>query len=865
MARTFEEIFGDTAAPPSARTSAPVQQKPAGKRSFEDIFAGSDVPLAPAVQPTGKSLSGKVMNKAIDKVMAPPTPEKEFEGYKTQLLDKIMEKSKKGEDTRDIQASYDILNKAKAPTTLSKRMAFREAQGREQKQAVREGYQGETYLGGLVKAEQGAKEAVAADRQSLESARQQGEDSTGPRAFAEDRMLDVRQMLEPGIAILGKAAEPIFKPISDTANELGKVVGEWGQSHTGAVGRNLSSQNKAIDQKTQELTNKLLLQYHSLSEQDQRRLKNYGFAISDVAQALTSVTGSGKVAPLAKKGATEFGEAALEAVGPIGEKLTAGAAALKKGAVDMIPENPLGKPARVKRLVNERIRELDKLESGNSVIRKSIQKSADRGIDVKKIVAETDLLKDAVDKDGTIRTTQEGGAVSQLDDFIRPQEDVISNALVKEGKTIHISEIEKRLKDAVNNSGIKGGAKVRALKNVDQDIEGYMLEADADGNLPLSTVHDAKVDKYSNVDYMNPETSKVDKTIAKALKEIIEENTESVNVKALNRELSEHYAVLNFLEKLDGKKVAGGRLGKYFSQTVGAVVGSNFGPLGALIGSELGGAIKGRLMSSKFSGTTGKVLEQSAAMKEAIQSSKSLGSRKTNQSKTMSPVKENIENIVSGNKTFSKAATPQTMLTRENVGNWERVRRQSKGLSDKGKEMTIDNELSRQHLLDTPDFEYRLKRAGVSPDEIADRKITIYRATDKSGILDGDYVTPDKSVIEPYFNTRKEAGQKVRVFSEQVDIDDLLIGDEPTDFVYAPATERSVAQLVKPNGEVLFWDIPRGKLADFKRALDESGNGIAGDLMPEGRFHLTSKRRSQMQERGAKYMGPIQIEDIMKY
>ena len=270
----------------------------------------------------------------------------------------------------------------------------------------------------------------------------------------------------------------------------------------------------------------------------------------------------------------------------------------------------------VEKVVNNRIAELSNLESRNAGIRKAIKSAADKGVDVKKILAETDLLQGAVDKTGAIRTTQEGGAVSQLQDFIKPQESVVSKVLAEEGKTIKLTELEKRLKDEVRASGVKGGALTRGLKNVDDDIAGYALEANEAGEVPLNLVQDAKIDKYRNINYLNPEASRVDKSIARGLKKTIEDFSE--RAKPLNDELARHYETLRLLEALDGKIVAGGKMGKYFAQTIGAVVGSHFGPLGALAGAEAGNLVKGLQMARKFGGTTGKVLEESAAMKEAL-------------------------------------------------------------------------------------------------------------------------------------------------------------------------------------------------------------------------------------------------------
>lgn len=272
--------------------------------------------------------------------------------------------------------------------------------------------------------------------------------------------------------------------------------------------------------------------------------------------------------------------------------------------------------SRKAKVVKSRVDELTKLQQNNAPLRKVIQSAEKKGIDVKKKLSETDLLRGAVDRDGTIRTEI---AIDSLNEFIRPQEDVISKNLIKEGRKVSLSQVERELKEAINKSGVKGGAKIRALKNVDDDISGYSLDADEFGNISIATLHDAKVDKYANINYLNPESQRVDKTIAKKLKEIVEKNTDSINVKELNQELSNWYAVQNLLEKLNGKKVAGGRLGKYFAQGIGAVVGSNFGPIGAVVGGELGGFIKGARMASKFGGKTDGALKISSSMKNALE------------------------------------------------------------------------------------------------------------------------------------------------------------------------------------------------------------------------------------------------------
>ncbi len=333
-----------------------------------------------------------------------------------------------------------------------------------------------------------------------------------------------------------------------------------------------------------------------------------GYA-GDVAYGLQE----GKEDPFAPGIGTAIGLGIPLAIHGVQSGKNAVTAVKQKGIHDAILGN------NTEKLITKRTNELSKLENNNSVVRKAVKKAKDKGIDVKNIVANTDLLADSVDNTGTMRTEN---AIHDLNDFIKPQEDVISSNLQKEGRKVPLGLVEREMKRAINESSLKGGAKLRALRAVDEDVAGLLLDADKDKYISLSTIHDAKVDKYSNINYMNPESNKTDKVIAKVYKTLVENNTKSVDVKNLNAELARHYQVQNFLEKLDGKKVKGAQLGKYFAKTVGAIAGSSMGPLGAIAGSEVSGAIQGKMMKGTFAGKIGKKLEQSSAMIDAVKSGK---------------------------------------------------------------------------------------------------------------------------------------------------------------------------------------------------------------------------------------------------
>lgn len=288
----------------------------------------------------------------------------------------------------------------------------------------------------------------------------------------------------------------------------------------------------------------------------------------------------------------------------------------ERSAIGAIKSN-FSKEGRIASLEAKRLKALQQLPQ--APLAKAVEKGKQRGIDVQKVLSETDVLHGAVDKSGRITTKGEDGAVAQYTlEKINGNEALVSDALKKEGRSISPETVRAKLTRAINNSGIEGAELKSALGKIGDEIDGLGLRAGESGAIPLETIHRAKIDKYSDINFnTEASTSKYKKAIAKALKELVEENTTSVAVNDINKELSKHFAVIDYLNKLDGKVVKGGKLGKYFSQTVGAIVGAHFGPLGSIAGAEAGGRIRGETMSRVFGGKTGKTTPEAAAITQA--------------------------------------------------------------------------------------------------------------------------------------------------------------------------------------------------------------------------------------------------------
>jgi GNAT superfamily N-acetyltransferase len=264
------------------------------------------------------------------------------------------------------------------------------------------------------------------------------------------------------------------------------------------------------------------------------------------------------------------------------------------------------------KLVSKRADDIFQIESSYAKNRRINDLAKDGGIDSRKRIAASDVLVDAVDENGLIRTKQKGGAVDlykgqTVDGF----ESVVRQNLVREGATASVEEIRKMLIKEVGVSKLEGADLLSSLRKIESEIKGLRLRADEFGNVPLEKFHDAKISATSNIDFTKPASSKYRRAIARAYKEFVE-NKSKTNVKEINTELAKYYDDIKRLENLDGRKVRGGKLGKHFAQVTGNIAGgaagSALGPLGVVGGTIVGGEVSAFLKGKTLAKTFGKEL-----------------------------------------------------------------------------------------------------------------------------------------------------------------------------------------------------------------------------------------------------------------
>lgn len=281
----------------------------------------------------------------------------------------------------------------------------------------------------------------------------------------------------------------------------------------------------------------------------------------------------------------------------------------------------------------KRERELFEIESGSAGTRKANEFTNDAGRASRQRIAKTDVLVDSVDKDGIIRTKLPGGAIEKYKaQTIDGVEGVVRDNLVKEGAFVNLKEIERALVVAVNRSNLEGSSLLSAMNGIKKEIAGLKLRADNLDNISLAKIHDAKISTTQNINYLKDSTPtiKFRKAKASAFKNLVEKKSK-FNVKAVNEVLSRYYEDIARLERLDGKRVKGGRLGKYFAQVSGNIIGGttgNFigGPAGMAIGTIVGGEaaslLKGKSMSSTFGKARGLSVEKNPILEKARASAK---------------------------------------------------------------------------------------------------------------------------------------------------------------------------------------------------------------------------------------------------
>jgi len=336
--------------------------------------------------------------------------------------------------------------------------------------------------------------------------------------------------------------------------------------------------------------------------------------------------GTGSALQENKDISTSLGEGAIgAAVGAAGVPLLGHYAPKAVGSIGKTIGELSNKEGRLARNVASREKDIYDIETGYTKLNQKNAYKEDARNESRSRIANTDVLVNTVDADGKINTKAKGGAIDQYkSQTIDGREAIVKDLLKKEGKQINISDVTKYLeKTILEDEKLAGGSLESAYSRINSTVKGLERKADANGNIPLDLLHSAKISETANINYSVPSSKAEAKAVARALKELIE-NSSAQNIKEINDELAKYYSDIEMLADLDGKKVKGGRLGKYFASGTGNIIGglagmSTGGPIGGAIGAAIGGEVSGRILGSQMANTFGKALGKTAEKSKVLQ------------------------------------------------------------------------------------------------------------------------------------------------------------------------------------------------------------------------------------------------------
>lgn len=204
----------------------------------------------------------------------------------------------------------------------------------------------------------------------------------------------------------------------------------------------------------------------------------------------------------------------------------------------------------------------------------------------------TTLTKNGVGKqlqvvDGKINTEQARNQVRLLIDEL---DDDVTSAISGSPATAKLSDLKAQVIQSVRgNDSLKAAGKVQKTISA---LDGYFDDFTQSYGDDISMESASAIRRAMNKNY-NPDTVDVERAIGDAMRKIIYQNVPG-SQQTLVRE-GQLIAADKFLDALEGRAVKGGRLGGYFANLLGALIGQQgdtpFG-MGPLIGALGAGRVQ---------------------------------------------------------------------------------------------------------------------------------------------------------------------------------------------------------------------------------------------------------------------------------
>ena len=200
------------------------------------------------------------------------------------------------------------------------------------------------------------------------------------------------------------------------------------------------------------------------------------------------------------------------------------------------------------------------------------------------------------------------GADSQSQEIIQQRMSDLTNlrdqAIAKAGTNVPATSEDIRAAAlAQATSEFSGTARDNAINRINQEFDSFKAQsAGGDGVTTLTGANEIKMAlnklaKYNaTIDTASNRTNKIMASAAQKYVEDMAEENGLPGVGELNKIIGQHAEAIKFLDRINGQTIKGGRIGKYLSEGVGALVGNSVGnAVGGMVGAPSIGAGVGTL------------------------------------------------------------------------------------------------------------------------------------------------------------------------------------------------------------------------------------------------------------------------------
>ncbi len=214
-----------------------------------------------------------------------------------------------------------------------------------------------------------------------------------------------------------------------------------------------------------------------------------------------------------------------------------------------------------------------------------------------KTLTDTGLIKGLTVVDGRVNTD---GVETGIQNMLAAQDSKAAELVAAIPGNVSLEDYKNAVVDAVkNNPQIRDAGKVQtALAEVERRFADYGESFGENVTYPqLNNIRIAMNREF------NPEMRDVARTIGDSARTMLyDKATGSPELQDLMATQGQLLKAQNFVDRLRGTVVRGGRLGKYLADMVGSgvgtAIGATFGPVGMAVGSVLGAAATDRAMGT---------------------------------------------------------------------------------------------------------------------------------------------------------------------------------------------------------------------------------------------------------------------------